>query len=92
MPATVTFSDPSVARRLDQAAVLVHVTTQTVRGVLAVPVDSLLALSGGGEGVEVVSGDRRQVVAVTTGVFTGTMVEVSGGGLSVGQQVEVPSS
>jgi hypothetical protein len=92
VPATVTFSDPSVARRLDQAAVLVHVTTQTVRGVLAVPVDSLLALSGGGEGVEVVSGDRRQVVAVTTGVFTGTMVEVSGGGLSVGQQVEVPSS
>ena len=39
-----------------------------------------------------VSGDRRQVVAVTTGVFTGTMVEVSGGGLSAGDQVEVPSS
>ena len=90
--ATVTFSDPSVARGLDQAAVLVHVTTQTVHGVLAVPVDSLLALSGGGEGVEVVSGGRRQVVAVSTGVFTGTMVEVSGGGLSAGDQVEVPSS
>jgi multidrug efflux pump subunit AcrA (membrane-fusion protein) len=90
--ATVTFSDPSVARGLDQAAVLVHVTTQTVRGVLAVPVDSLLALSGGGEGVEVVSAGRRQVVAVSTGVFTGTMVEVSGGGLSAGDQVEVPSS
>jgi multidrug efflux pump subunit AcrA (membrane-fusion protein) len=90
--ATVTFSDPSVARGLNQAAVLVHVTTQTVHGVLAVPVDALLALSGGGEGVEVVTGARRQVVTVTTGVFTGTLVEVSGGGLSAGEQVEVPSS
>jgi multidrug efflux pump subunit AcrA (membrane-fusion protein) len=90
--ATVTFTNPSVARGLDQAAVLVHVTTRAVRGVLAVPVDALLALSGGGEGLEVVSGGRRQVVAVTTGVFTGTMVEVSGGGLTAGEQVEVPSS
>jgi hypothetical protein len=90
--ATVTFTDSSVANGLAQAAVLVHVTTQTVQGVLAVPVDALLALSGGGEGVEVVSGAHHQVVTVRTGVFTGTQVEVSGGGLSAGEQVEVPAS
>jgi hypothetical protein len=90
--ATVTFSDASVAQGLAQAAVLVHVTTQTVRGVLAVPVDALLALANGGEGVEVVTGTRHDIVAVRTGAFTGTQVEVSGAGLTAGAQVEVPAS
>jgi hypothetical protein len=90
--ATVTLSDGSVARGLAQAAVLVHVTTQTVHGALAVPVDALLALAGGGEGVEVVTGARHDVIPVTTGVFTGTQVEVSGAGLSAGEQVEVPAA
>jgi hypothetical protein len=90
--ATVMFSDSSVAQGLSQAAVLVHVTTKTVRGVLAVPVDALLALTGGAEGVEVVAGARRDVVAVTTGVFTGTQVEIAGAGVSAGEQVEVPAS
>jgi hypothetical protein len=91
VPATLTFSDPSDARGLDQAAVLVHITTQTVHGVLAVPVDALLALAGGGEGVEIVSGTQHRVVAVTTGVFTGTQVQIDGAGITEGTQVEVPA-
>jgi hypothetical protein len=92
VPATVTFSDPTVARGLDQAAVLVHVTTQTAHGVLAVPVEALLALDGGGEGVEVVAGGVHRIVAVQTGLFSGTQVEITGAGITAGAQVEVPAT
>jgi hypothetical protein len=91
IPATVTLSDPTLARGLDQAAVLVHVTTQTARGVLAVPVEALLALDGGGEGVEVVAGGVHRIVAVQTGLFSGTQVEITGPGITAGGQVEVPA-
>jgi multidrug efflux pump subunit AcrA (membrane-fusion protein) len=91
VPTTVTLSDPSVARGLDQAAVLVHVTTQTARGVLAVPVDALLALNGGGEGVEVVAGGVHRIVAVQTGLFSGTQVAITAPGITEGDQVEVPA-
>ena len=80
-----------MARGLDQAAVLVHVTTQTAHGVLAVPVEALLALDGGGEGVEVVAGGVHRIVAVQTGLFTGTQVEITGPGVTAGAQVEVPA-
>ena len=90
--ATVTLSDPSVAVGLDQAAVLVHVATATARDVLAVPVDALVALGEGGEGVEVVSGGVHRVVAVQVGLFTGTQVEIDGTGLAPGTDVVVPTS
>jgi hypothetical protein len=90
VPATVTFSDPTIARGLDQAAVLVHVTTQTAHGVLAVPVEALLALDGGGEGVEVVADGAHRIVAVQTGLFSGTQVEITGPGITAGALVEVP--
>jgi hypothetical protein len=89
--ATVNFSDPTVAHGLDQAAVLVHVTTQTAHGVLAVPVDALLALDGGGEGVEVVAGGVHRIVAVQTGLFSGTQVAIIGPGIAEGARVEVPA-
>jgi hypothetical protein len=91
VPATVMFSDGSVAQGLDQAVVLVHITTQTARGVMAVPVEALLALSGGGDGVEVVSGGVHRIVAVQTGVFTGTQVEIQSPAITPGIQVEVPA-
>jgi multidrug efflux pump subunit AcrA (membrane-fusion protein) len=92
VPATVTFSDPTVARGLDRAAVLVHVTTQTAHGVLAVPVEALLALDGGGEGVEMVASGVHRIVAVQTGLFSGTQVQITGPGITAGAQVEVPAS
>jgi hypothetical protein len=89
-PATIAFEDPAAVHGLDQAAVLVHITTSRARGVLAVPVTALLALAGGGEGVEVVQGNVHRIVAVTTGVFTATQVEVQGSGIGAGTEVEVP--
>jgi len=60
--------------------------------VLAVPISALVALAGGGYAVEVVHGTARQLVAVQTGLFSPTLVQVSGAGLAAGMRVEVPSS
>jgi peptidoglycan hydrolase-like protein with peptidoglycan-binding domain len=61
-------------------------------GVLAVPVDALLAAPGGGYRVAVTDGGRR-LVTVHCGLFdeTGGLVEVTGD-LTPGMQVEVPAS
>ena len=57
------------------------------------PVNALLALAEGGYGVRLVDGTTPgRIVAVTTGLFSRGMVEVSGDGLTVGDQVEVPAS
>jgi hypothetical protein len=77
---------------LDQAPVNVNITTQRADNVLAVPVNALLALAGGGFGVEVVTGAASHLVAVTTGLYSNTLVQVSGAGLTAGMRVEVPSS
>jgi hypothetical protein len=63
--------------------------------VLAVPVDALVALAGGGYAVEEVTSDgSHQLVAVTPGLFDDAqgLVEVSGKGLAAGQRVVVPAS
>ncbi|HEY2073350.1 MAG TPA: HlyD family efflux transporter periplasmic adaptor subunit [Gaiellaceae bacterium] len=91
----VTADDPAATGRLDQAPVDVSITTATVRGVLAVPVNALVALAGGGYAVEEVeSTGVRQLVGVDVGLFDDAagMVQVSGSGLQAGQRVVVPSS
>ena len=68
--------------------VQVSLTVQSVRGVLAVPVAALLALAGGGYGLEVVlPSGAHHLVGVRTGVFAGGQVQVSGGGLVPGTTV-----
>jgi multidrug efflux pump subunit AcrA (membrane-fusion protein) len=90
---TVTFDDPSSVTALDQAPVTVDITTQSVQGVLAVPVSALLALAGGGYGVEAVDSDGQQrLVTVQTGIFDNSQVQVSGAGLTAGMNVVVPAS
>jgi peptidoglycan hydrolase-like protein with peptidoglycan-binding domain len=85
---TVALDHPDAGGRLDQAPVEVYVTTETRRGVLAVPVTALLALKEGGYAVETVGADgRRQLVGVRLGVFSNGMVEVSGPGLRAGTKV-----
>ncbi|MBV9166766.1 MAG: peptidoglycan-binding protein, partial [Solirubrobacterales bacterium] len=77
---------------LDQAPVNVNITTQRADNVLAVPVNALLALQGGGFGVDVVTGSGSRLVGVTTGLYANTLVQVSGSGITAGTRVEVPSS
>ena len=87
-------SDPAATGRLDQAPVEVSITTASVDRALAVPVDALLALAGGGYGVETVdSGGVHHLVAVTLGLFDDGegLVEVTGN-LAPGQHVVVPST
>jgi len=66
-----------------------------VRNALVVPVDALLALSGGGYAVEVAGGDGiHELVPVSLGIFDDAdgLVQVSGPGLSAGRRVVVPAA
>lgn len=73
---------------LDQAPVDVDVQTSRADGVLAVPVEALLALAEGGYGLEVVDASgRTHLVGVDTGTFAEGWVEVSGTDVSDGLEV-----
>lgn len=90
----VTPTNPAATGSLDQAPVQVSITTASVSHALVVPIDALLARPGGGYAVEVVkTGGRRDLVGVSLGLFddAGGLVQVSGAGLSAGQNVVVPA-
>lgn len=89
---TVTLTNQNAAGHLDQAPVEVNFVSQERKNVLTVPISALLALSEGGYGVQVVDGTTSRIVAVHTGIFSDTQVEVSGGGLTAGMRVGVPKS
>jgi peptidoglycan hydrolase-like protein with peptidoglycan-binding domain len=89
---TITLDSTPPGANSDQAPVNVNITTQTAGNVLAVPVNALLALASGGYGVAVVTGKTSHLVGVTTGLYSNTLVQISGAGLTAGTLVEVPSS
>jgi len=89
---TVRFTRTAGTGHLDQAPVSVNVVSAQARDVLAVPVSALVALAGGGYAVDVVQGGAAHLVAVQTGLFSQTLVQVSGAGLAAGMRVQVPSS
>ena len=88
----VRLTHPSAAGHLDQAPVTVSIVSASAHGVLAVPVSALVALAGGGYAVEVEQGRSLHLVAVHTGLFGQTLVQVTGAGLRPGMRVEVPAS
>lgn len=90
----VTPNEPQAIGHLDEAPVAVSITTASVPGALAVPVDALLALAGGGYALEVVEGGVHHLEAVTPGLFDDAegLVQVSGQSVSAGQRVVVPST
>ena len=91
VPVTVAFDDPSAGGTLDGAPVTVHVIRRSRDDVLAVPVESLLALREGGYAVEVADVDGgTRYVGVQLGLFTDGWVEVTGS-LSEGDRVVVPT-
>jgi peptidoglycan hydrolase-like protein with peptidoglycan-binding domain len=87
---TVTLDDPKVAGSLDAAPVDVEFVSEEHKGVLTVPVASLLALREGGYGVEIVDGGTTRLVAVQVGLFAGGRVEVKGPDIAEGVTVGVP--
>jgi peptidoglycan hydrolase-like protein with peptidoglycan-binding domain len=90
---TVTLDDPAATGAVDQAPVKVGLTSDFRKGVLAVPVNALLALAEGGYGVRVMDGDAPgRIVRVSPGLFARGLVEVTGDGLAEGTLVEVPRS
>lgn len=87
---TVTPDDPMATGTADGEAVQVSLVVQSVRHVLAVPVAALLALEGGGYGLEVVEpSGQHQLIGVRTGVFAGGQVQVIAAGLRPGTRVVV---
>jgi peptidoglycan hydrolase-like protein with peptidoglycan-binding domain len=88
----VEVNDANVASRLDQAPVEVKVASEKAENVLSVPVTALLALRGGGYGVEVVgAGGVTTRVAVTPGLYSdGGFVEIAGK-IKAGDKVVVPA-
>jgi hypothetical protein len=90
----VTLSHPKAAAGLNQAPVVVTITTGSASDVLIVPVDALLAQTSGGDAVEATGGGHHHLVTVTPGLFddaAGT-VQVTGSGLAAGQRVVVPAT
>jgi hypothetical protein len=86
---------PEETGSLDRAPVQVSIVSDTVKDVLSVPVTALVSLAGGGYAVEVVDASgARTLIPVKTGMFDDSAgrVEVSGDGLTDGQNVVVPAS
>jgi peptidoglycan hydrolase-like protein with peptidoglycan-binding domain len=90
----VTPTDPAATGHLDQAPVNVSITNESVKDALAVPIDALLALAGGGYAVEVAEGRAHRLESVSLGLFDDAdgLVQVSGQGVSAGQRVVVPKT
>ncbi|HEY3610774.1 MAG TPA: peptidoglycan-binding domain-containing protein [Pseudonocardiaceae bacterium] len=90
--ATVELTNPTTTASYDQAPVTVNVTDQSARGVLAVPINALVALAEGGYGVWVLDHGTRRLFGVHTGLFADTLVQITGTGIAAGMTVEVPAS
>ncbi|WP_253910773.1 hypothetical protein [Streptomyces sp. NRRL S-98] len=86
----VTFDEPAEVSAPDQSPVTVGLTGETRKGVLSVPVNALLALAGGGFGVQVVEDGRAREVRIELGMFGNGRVEVTGDALKEGMQVGIP--
>jgi multidrug efflux pump subunit AcrA (membrane-fusion protein) len=73
----------------------VSITTESVQDALAVPIDALLALAGGGYAIEEVQPNGvHRLLPVTLGLFDDEAgdVQISGPELAAGQRVVVPST
>ena len=88
--ATVRLANP--VSGFDAAPVSVNITDQSVHGVLAVPINALVALASGGYGVWLLDHGNRRLIGVHTGLFSNTLVQVSATDLAAGMTVEVPAS
>ena len=95
IPVYIRLKHPADAGSLDQAPVRVEITTAGVPDALIVPVDSLLAQTGGGYAVETVDARRlHRLVPVTVGLFDDAdgLVQVTSSSLAPGERIVVPAA
>lgn len=90
VPVVIALADPAVAGVLQRITVTVSFVQKTHQQVLAVPVTALIALPGGGLGVEKVASAGTTRVPVTTGMYVQGYVEITGGDLAAGDDVVAP--
>lgn len=91
IPIVITLADQAGVASLQQADVTVGLPNGSAQDVLYVPVDALLAVDGGGFGVQIDRGhDETTLIPVTTGLFVAGKVAISGDGIKVGDRVVVP--
>lgn len=91
IPVIVSLDNSADAAPFQQASVTVDLPSERREDVLSVPVGALLAITPSQLGVEVVEDDgTTTTVPVTTGLFAGGRVEISGDDLEAGQRVVVP--
>jgi len=94
VPVTVSLPGSARVGQADDAPVQVQFTIAEHDNVLTAPSTALLATSGGGYAVEVVTDTGHRLVPVTTGLFDDESgrAEITGAGLAPGVSVEVPAS
>lgn len=90
LPVTLSVKDQVKLGRYQAAPVKVTVTAETRKGVLAVPVNALVARKGGGYAVQAVTAGGMENRTVTLGLFADGMVEISGDGITEGLKVGIP--
>ena len=86
---TIALDDVGMAEKGEAGSVRVRFDGARRAGVLAVPVQALLALREGGYAVEVRHETGTRLIDVELGMFAGGLVEVSGPELAEGMQVVV---
>ncbi|MGC4746724.1 efflux RND transporter periplasmic adaptor subunit [Micromonospora sp. DT201] len=84
----IAVDNASKIQNISSASVEVRFTGTTEHDVLAVPVGALLALSGGGYGVQISEG---ALTAVKVGLFADGMVQITGTGITAGTRVVTTS-
>ncbi|GAA1782106.1 peptidoglycan-binding protein [Agromyces lapidis] len=90
LPVTITLDDAAAADGLDDVGVSGELTAVRREDALMVPVTALLARTGGGFSVEVVTKGEVAAVPVELGLFADGLVEVTDGELEAGDEVVVP--
>ena len=73
------------------AVVTVNATKELAKGVLASPVNGLLALLSGGYALEIITKTGTTLVPVETGIYADGWVEIHGSGLQPGTEIIVPN-
>ncbi|WP_406496051.1 peptidoglycan-binding protein [Streptomyces sp. NBC_00846] len=86
---TIALDHQRQAKQAGPSSVTVTVVGETISDALIVPVTALLALDGGGYGVQVVSGTTTRLVRIQLGLVADAKAQITGD-VQAGAQVVIP--